>query len=135
MWEKENVDPQPAPYRVEPAAPGTSIGKAISITGEIYSEEDLFVDGQVQGSVELRGGRLTIGPNGKADSNVKAREVVIMGEVHGDVEASQKITIRKQGSLVGNIKTTGIVIDDEAYFKGSIDIVRKPAPSAIEPQP
>ena len=97
------------------------------IEGEIRSQEDLFVDGEVQGSVELKGGRLTIGPNGKAESNVKAREVVIMGQVRGDVEASQKITIRKQGSLVGNIRTTGIVIDDDAYFKGSIDIVRKPA--------
>jgi cytoskeletal protein CcmA (bactofilin family) len=127
MWDNRNVDPQPAPYRVEPATPGTAIGQAIFIKGDIYSEEDLFVDGQVQGSVELKGGRLTIGPNGKAESNVKAREVVIMGQVHGDVEASQKITIRKQGSLVGNIRTTGIVIDDDAYFKGSIDIVRKPA--------
>ena len=129
MWDNRNADPQPTPHRVEPANPGTAIGKAIFIKGDIYSEEDLFVDGEVQGSVELKGGRLTIGPNGKADSNVKAREVVIMGQVHGDVEASQKITIRKQGSLVGNIKTTGIVIDDDAYFKGSIDIVRKPVES------
>jgi cytoskeletal protein CcmA (bactofilin family) len=134
MWDNRNADPQPSPYRVETATTGTAIGKAISIKGDIYSEEDLFVDGQVQGSVELKGGRLTIGPNGKAESNVKAREVVIMGQVRGDVEASQKITIRKQGSLVGNIKTTGIVIDDDAYFKGSIDIVRKPAEST-EPQP
>lgn len=71
-----------------------------------------------------------MGPNGKAKSNVKAREVVILGEVKGDIDASHKITIRKQGSLVGNIKTMGIVIDDEAYFKGSIDIVRKPAETA-----
>jgi cytoskeletal protein CcmA (bactofilin family) len=134
MWDNKISDPQPAPYRVEPATPGTSIGKAICIKGDIYSEEDLFVDGEVQGSVELKGGRLTVGPNGKAESNVKAREVVIMGQVHGDVEASQKITIRKQGSLVGNIKTTGIVIDDDAYFKGSIDIVRKAAAST-EPRP
>ncbi len=146
MWEKKNGDPKAAvrpetlapvpatPFRVEPTTPGTSIGKAISIDGDIYSEEDLFVDGQVHGSVELKGSRLTIGPNGKAQSNVKAREVVIMGQVQGDVEASQKITIRKQGSLVGNIKTTGIVIDDEAYFKGSIDIVRRPANGSIEPQ-
>jgi cytoskeletal protein CcmA (bactofilin family) len=133
MLDKTNAHTEPAPYRVEPATAGTAIGQAIFIKGDIYSEEDLFVDGQVQGSVELKGGRLTIGPNGKAESNVKAREVVIMGEVHGDVEASQKITIRKQGSLVGNIRTTGIVIDDDAYFKGSIDIVRKPAEST-EPQ-
>jgi cytoskeletal protein CcmA (bactofilin family) len=138
MWEKEQSEApvtrtdspaaaSPVSYRVEPATPGTAIGKAMMIQGDIYSEEDLFMDGQVQGSLELKGSRLTVGPNGKVDSNVKAREVIIMGQVRGDVEASQKITIRRQGSLVGNIRTTGIVIDDDAYFKGSIDIVRKQA--------
>jgi cytoskeletal protein CcmA (bactofilin family) len=131
MWNKTNLDAHPeapAPsFRSEPATPGTAIGKAITIIGDIYSEEDLFIDGQFRGNVELKDSRLTVGPNGKADSNVKAREVVILGQVFGDVEASQKITIRKQGSMIGNIRTTGIVIDDDAYFKGSIDIVRKPA--------
>jgi cytoskeletal protein CcmA (bactofilin family) len=141
MWNKTNLEAQPKPsppsdapasvptssFRVEPAMPGTAIGKAMTIVGEIYSEEDLFMDGQVRGTVELKDSRLTVGPNGRADSNVKAREVVILGQVRGDVEASQKITIRKQGSMIGNIRTTGIVIDDDAYFKGSIDIVRKPA--------
>lgn len=112
--------PEPAPR-----GGGTSIGKAVTIVGDIYSEEDLFVDGNVQGSLDVKNSRLTIGPNGKAKSNVKAREVVIQGQVQGDVEATQKITIRKDGSLVGNIKTTGIIIEDDAYFKGSIDIVRK----------
>jgi len=90
----------------------------------------IFSDGEIAGALELKGSVLTVGPNGKAKSNVKAREVVILGEVKGDIDASHKITIRKQGSLVGNIKTMGIVIDDEAYFKGSIDIVRKPAETA-----
>jgi cytoskeletal protein CcmA (bactofilin family) len=99
----------------------------MSIVGDIYSEEDLSIDGHVRGKLEIRNSRLTVGPKGKAESNVKAREVIILGSVQGDVEASSKITIRKQGSLVGNIKTTGIVIDDDAYFKGSIDIVRTPA--------
>jgi cytoskeletal protein CcmA (bactofilin family) len=116
----------PPPLRPpEPVSKGTAIGAAVSIIGDIYSEEDLYVDGEVKGSLDIKNSRLTIGPNGKANSNVKAREVIIQGQVQGDVEASQKITIRKQGSLIGNIKTTGIVIDDDAYFKGSIDIVRK----------
>jgi len=124
--------PMPAMARpaAEPAKGGASIGAAVSIVGEIYSEEDLFLDGELQGRLELKNSRLTIGPNGKAKSNVKAREVIIQGQVQGDVEATQKITIRKNGSLVGNIKTTGIVIDDDAYFKGSIDIVRKEAETA-----
>ena len=104
---------------------GASIGKAVTIKGDIYSEEDLFIDGEVQGSLHVKNSRLTIGPNGKAQSNVKAREVVIQGKVQGNVEAAQKITIRKEGSLVGDIKTAGIIIEDDAYFKGSIDIVRK----------
>ena len=137
MWDKRRPDFPPqagsgpveaqstttAP--IETATSGTAIGAAISIIGDIYSEEDLFIDGQVQGTLELKECRLTVGPNGKAKSNVKARDVIILGSVQGDIEASRKITVRRQGSLVGNIKTTGIVIDDEAYFKGSIDIVRK----------
>ena len=145
MWDRKN-QPNPTPNPNPAAAPtpvvrvpaavadpvkrGTSIGPSISIVGEIYSEEDLIIDGEVQGALEVKDCILTIGPGGKATSNVKAREVIILGEVKGDIDATQKITIRKQGSLVGNIKTMGIVIDDEAYFKGSIDIVRKPAETA-----
>lgn len=121
----QGAAPVPAARTVEPVRTGTAIGKAVTIIGDIASEEDLYVDGEVQGKLDIRNSRLTIGPNGKAKSNVKAREVIIQGQVHGDVEATQKITIRREGSLVGNIKTTGIVIEDDAYFKGSIDIVRK----------
>jgi cytoskeletal protein CcmA (bactofilin family) len=118
--------PPVAPPRVpEPVSKATAIGAGVSIIGEVYSEEDLFIDGKVQGKLDVKDSKLTIGPKGEAKSNVKAREVIIHGKVQGDVEASQKITIKKDGSLVGNIKTTGIVIDDDAYFKGSIDIVRK----------
>jgi cytoskeletal protein CcmA (bactofilin family) len=128
---QEPVAAAPAPsYRApEPAAAskGTAIGAGVKIIGDVYSEEDLFVDGEVEGVMDVQGSRLTIGPKGKAISNVRAREVIIHGQVQGDVEASHKITIRKDGSLVGNIKTTGIIIDDDAYFKGSIDIVRKEA--------
>ncbi len=120
-----NAAPPPPPRTFEPAVKGTAIGQAISIIGDIYSEEDLFIDGEVKGKLDVKDSRLTVGPHAKAQSNIKAREVIILGSVQGDVEASQKIMIKKEGSLVGNIKTTGIVIDDDAYFKGSIDIVRK----------
>jgi cytoskeletal protein CcmA (bactofilin family) len=119
--------PTPPVRPPEPAKQTTSIGAGVSIIGEVYSEEDLFIDGKVQGTLNVKDSRLTIGPKGEAKSNVTAREVIIHGKVQGDVDASQKITIKKDGSLVGNIKTTGIVIDDDAYFKGSIDIVRKEA--------
>jgi len=103
---------------------GGSIGKAVKIIGEVFSEEDLFLDGEIQGTLVAKNSRLTIGPNAKAKSDLAAREIVIQGQVQGNCEASQKLTIRKEGSLVGNIKTMGIIIEDDAYFKGSIDIVR-----------
>jgi cytoskeletal protein CcmA (bactofilin family) len=101
-----------------------SIGKAVKINGQIYSKEDLYVDGDVEGTIELQEHRLTIGPNGKVHSAVKAREVVILGNVQGNVDASDKLEIRKDARLVGDIKTARIIIEDGAYFKGSIDIVK-----------
>ena len=93
------------------------------IKGDIRTQEELVVDGEVEGSLESHS-LLTVGPNGKVKANIKAREVVIYGEVHGNVEVTEKLAIREQGSLVGDIKTAGISIDDGAYFKGSIDIAR-----------
>ena len=125
--------------RDEPAAPGSqippvrtnvaeprqsaSIGASMRIKGEIHTQEELLVDGEVEGSMESQS-LVTVGPKGKVRANIKAREVVIYGEVRGDVEVSHKLAIREQGSLVGNVKSAGISIDDGAYFKGSIDITR-----------
>ena len=105
-----------------------SIGKAVKINGQIYSKEDLYVDGDVEGTMELQEHRLTIGPNGKVHANIKAREVVIFGNVQGNVEASAKLEVRKDARVVGDIKTARLVIEDGAYFKGSIDTV-KPEPA------
>jgi cytoskeletal protein CcmA (bactofilin family) len=136
MWDRnKKAEPAAEPPAPAPAAPpvrmaqpeprtGATIGKAVKIVGDVIAGEDLYIDGEVTGTLEAKNSRLTIGPNGKAKSDVRAREVVIQGQVHGNVEALQKITIRKEGSLVGNIKTAGIIIEDDAYFKGSIDIVR-----------
>lgn len=99
------------------------IGPSMHIKGEIRSDEELLVDGEVEGLVESRS-LLTIGPNGKVRANIKAKDVVIYGSVKGDIEATDKLAIRDQGQLIGNIKTAGISIDDGAYFKGSIDIAR-----------
>jgi len=99
----------------------------MTVKGEVYSREELYVDGEIHGSIELQH-RLTVGPNGKIRANVKAREVVLHGSIHGNVQAAEKIIIREKGSLVGDIKTAGIVIEDGAYFKGSIDITRLEAP-------
>jgi cytoskeletal protein CcmA (bactofilin family) len=107
-----------------------TIGKAVKIVGQIFSKEDLYVDGDLEGTVEALEHKLTIGPNGTVQAGVKAREVVALGTIKGNVEATDKIEIRKDAKLVGDIRTARIIIEDGAYFKGSIDIV-KPEPKAV----
>src|SRR6185295_10869328 len=102
-----------------------SIGKAVKINGQIFSKEDLYVDGDVEGTIELAENKLTIGPSGRVQAGIKAREVVVLGQIQGNVEAMDKLDIRKEAKLVGDIKTARIIIEDGAYFKGSIDIVRQ----------
>ena len=120
----------------EPAVRGgvAVLGKSVIVKGQIFSREDLTIDGEVDGSVELQEHRLTIGPNGRVKAAIKAREIVVLGTIHGNVEASDKIDIRREAKLVGDIKTSRIVIEDGAYFKGNIDIVRaEPARPAAKP--
>jgi cytoskeletal protein CcmA (bactofilin family) len=139
---KENPPMSTAPatshYSPEMRGPAV-IGKSVMIKGQIFSREDLTIDGEIEGSVELQEHRLTVGPHGKLQAGVKAREIVVLGTIHGNVEASDKIDIRKDAKLVGDIKTARIVIEDGAYFKGSIDIARpeisKPAAAAPPPKP
>src|SRR6202046_5085071 len=115
-----------------------ALGKSVIVKGQIFSRSDLTSDGEVEGTVELQEHRLTVGPNGKVLANVKAREVVILGTIHGNVETTDKIDIRKDAKLLGDIKTARVVIEDGAYFKGNIDIVRAEVPkpqAAPKPQP
>lgn len=108
------------------------VGKAVVVKGEIHSREDLYIDGEIQGTVDLLESKLTIGPNGKIQATIRAREVVVFGSVQGNVEATEKIDIRKEAKLVGDIRTARIVIEDGAFFKGSIDIIKaepKPQPT------
>ena len=127
--------------RTEPDSRGGSatIGKAVKIVGQIYSKEELYVDGDLEGTLEALEHKLTIGPNGTVHASVKAREVVVLGTIQGNVEAAEKIEIRKDAKLVGDIRTARIIIEDGAYFKGSIDIVKAealknaPRPSSAPP--
>lgn len=130
---------EPESYRASSAA--ASIGKSVMIKGQIISKEDLYLDGELEGSVELHEHRLTIGPNGRVQANIKAREIVVIGTIHGNVEATEKLEIRKEAKLIGDIRTARIVIEDGAYFKGSIDIIKQevgktpaPAPAPQQPQ-
>lgn len=116
-------DPEP----VRQSGTTASIGKSVMIKGTIISREDLYLDGEFEGGVELQEHRLTIGPNGRVQANVKAREIVVIGTIHGNVEATEKIEVRKEARLIGDIRTARIVIEDGAYFKGSIDIMKADA--------
>ena len=121
--------------RMEPENLGSAtIGKAVKVVGQIHSKEDLFVDGDLEGTVEALEHKLTIGPNGTVHADVKAREVDVLGSLQGDVEAD-KIEIRKDAKLVGNIKTARILIEDGAYFKGGIEVVKAEPKAAPEAQP
>src|ERR1700733_12086194 len=118
------------------------LGKSVIVKGQIFSREDLTIDGEVEGTVELQEHRLTVGPTGKVVATIKAREIVVLGTVQGNIETREKIEIRKDAKVVGDIRTARIVIEDGAFFKGSIDIVRAEAPkpaavpaAAPKPQP
>ncbi len=105
-----------------------SIGKAVSIKGEVFSNEDLYVDGALEGKIELPSHKLTVGPHGTVKTAaIKAGSVEIHGTVQGDVNAQDKVEIFKDASLTGNIKAARIVIEDGAYFKGGVDIARPAA--------
>ena len=132
------LPPRNAEYDAQPVAGGmsggsasgartASIGKSVVIKGQLYAREDLFIDGEIEGAVEMLENRVTIGPNGKIVAGIKAREIVVLGTIHGNVEASEKIEIKREAKLVGDIRTQRIVIEDGAFFKGSIDIA-KPEP-------
>jgi cytoskeletal protein CcmA (bactofilin family) len=162
MWNKKDEPPAPRPASAPPPPVATpeikkeptpvsstpfrtpesdsrnaaTIGKAVKVVGQIFTKEDLYVDGDVEGTIESQDNKVTIGPNGRVQASIKARDVIILGQVQGNVETSDKVDIRKDAKLVGDIVTSRISIEDGALFKGSIDIKKaepKPAPPAPTP--
>jgi cytoskeletal protein CcmA (bactofilin family) len=120
------------------AAEFAHIGKSVIIKGELSGSEDLFVDGVVEGSVQLAGNNLVIGPNGKVHANVNAKGVVVQGKLEGNIHASDRAQLRNSAIVHGDIFTQHIAIEDGAYFKGKVDIQRemKPAPiTKSDPKP
>jgi cytoskeletal protein CcmA (bactofilin family) len=115
------------------------IGKSVIIKGELSGSEDLFVDGVVEGTIELRNNNLVIGPNGQVKANIHAKGVVVQGKLDGDIRASQTAELRKTAVAVGDIFTQRIAIEEGAYFKGKVDIQQeaaKPgATAAAKPEP
>ncbi len=108
-----------------------TIGKGLFIKGEITGSESLYIDGKVEGAINLPGNRVTIGRNGQVGANITAREVVVLGKVRGNVSATDRVDIRAEGSLNGDVAAARISIEDGAYFKGGIDI-RKPDSKPVQ---
>jgi cytoskeletal protein CcmA (bactofilin family) len=157
MWKRdEAVRPSgtgvpPTPPAQEPVAPAAAakkpnsepnrslerdvvnIGKSVVIKGELNGSEDLTIEGQVEGKIELRQHVLTIGPNGKIKAQVFAKSVIVLGEVTGNITATEKVNIRENGSVDGDIIAPRVAIAEGAHFRGSIDMQRTPgAPKAAE---
>lgn len=154
MWKPNQTgsitpNPTPEPPRAAPPAPPVetpsrppavtgeqaTISKGLVIKGDITGSESLYIDGKVEGSVNLPGNRVTIGRNGQVAANITAREIVVLGKVKGNVSASDRVDIRAEGSLNGDVAAARISIEDGAFFKGGIDIKKPDAKSAAVPSP
>lgn len=153
MWKRDEAvrppsgqpaaQPQPAPAPAgttsRPEADrslerdNVNIGKSIVIKGELSGSEDLTIEGQVEGTIQLKDNILTIGPNGKIKAQVFAKAVIVLGEVNGNVTASEKVDIRDNGSVDGDIVSPRVAIAEGAHFRGSVDMQRKGAPPVSKP--
>ena len=127
---------EPVVRHVNQVAIQATISKGLIFTGEVTGTESLVIDGKVEGSINLPGSLVSVGPNGKVAANISARDVVVMGKVRGNIAATDRVEVRVEGSLTGDVTTARISIEDGAYFKGGIDI-RKPdgKPGAPVPVP
>src|SRR5437660_1787710 len=109
-----------------------TIGKSLVIKGEVTGSESLYIDGRVEGSINLSGNRVTVGRNGVVAANINAREIVVLGKVRGNLTASDRVDIRSDGSLTGDVVAARISIEDGAFFKGGIDIRKGAQPGQKE---
>jgi len=143
MWNKQTtMEPQSQPSNPEvdngrpavPSALGSArIGASLKIKGSVTGEEDLQIDGMVEGPVTIRG-RLTVGSSGQLSAGVTAREVAVYGKVSGNVDARDRVEIKRDGAVIGDIQTARISIEDGAIFKGRIEIGRSEPKQATKPE-
>jgi cytoskeletal protein CcmA (bactofilin family) len=127
------VAPRPATGATTTTADQATIGKSLVIKGEVTGSESLYIDGRVEGSISLAGNRVTIGRNGVVAANISAREIVVLGKVRGNLTASDRVDIRSDGSLTGDVVAARISIEDGAFFKGGIDIRKGGTPAQSKP--
>ena len=102
------------------------LGNKVIVEGHIRSQEDLTIEGEVEGTIEMTQHRLTIATNAKVRANVKVREIEVFGSIQGKIEAVEKVYIRKSAQLIGDIQSAGVIIEDGGYIKGSIELSRLP---------
>src|SRR5215831_711796 len=110
-----------------------NIGKSVVIKGELNGSEDLTIEGHVEGTIQLKDNVLTIGPNGKIKAQIFAKSVIVLGEVSGNVTASDKVDIRDNGSVDGDLIAPRVAIAEGAHFRGSVDMQRKGGAAAVQP--
>src|SRR4051812_35475388 len=134
---KENRSMEPFKQGENFRADVAHIGKSVLVKGELSGSEDLYLDGEVEGSIDLQEHSLTIGPHGRVRANVKARDVVVHGKVDGNIHGTERVELKRSAVLMGDISTQRIVIEDGAFFKGAIDIKKdaKPAAPAVKEVP
>ena len=106
------------------------IGKSVFIKGELSGSEDIYVDGQVEGNIQLSGNNLTIGPNGRVKANISAKNVTVGGTLDGNITASERTELRKTAVTNGDVQTKRIAIEEGAFFKGKLEIIGTTAASA-----
>jgi len=129
----EPAAPRHEPTRLQEKEQTVNIGKSVIIKGDLSGSEDLTIEGQVEGKIELRQNVLTIGPNGKIKAQVFAKAVIVQGEVQGNITATERVDIRDAGSVDGDLAAPRIAIADGAHFRGSIDMQRAGERADIKP--
>jgi cytoskeletal protein CcmA (bactofilin family) len=121
-------------FAAQPSAKAV-LGRSVVFKGQIESREDLIIEGEVEGTIEMMEHRLTIAANGDVKANVIAREIEVLGSIEGKMEAMEKVYIRKGARFVGDVHSAGIVIEDGGFIKGNIDLSRPPADIAAHSRP
>jgi cytoskeletal protein CcmA (bactofilin family) len=119
--------PQPEGERL------SNLGPRVRIQGKIFSDQDLQVDGEVEGTIEVHGHNLTIGPRARLRADIKAQNISVVGTVEGSIEASERIELCSQCRVIGKIKTRRIAIKDGAFFKGNVEVVQLRAVAPVRP--
>ena len=129
------------PKPLDPSRAETAhIGKSVVIKGDLSGSEDLYFDGEVEGSIDLGGHSLIVGPNSRIRAAVRAKDIVVQGKVDGNLTGAERVELRRSALVVGDIATRRIVVEEGAFFKGKIDIQREaakepPRPAAAQAAP